>query len=527
MDSIALSVFASRIEAVCDEMGAVLKRVAFSPNIKDRLDFSCAVFDADGELCAQAAHIPVHLGSMAYAAKDIVRSLHWQPGDMVVLNDPYLGGTHLPDITLIAPLFYDNRLTGFVANRAHHADIGASSPGSMPVSSHLDEEGLLIPPTHLLRNNQLDETVMQNMLGALQNPLQSHGDFSAQISANRRGLLRLGELLQTMGRDSYLQALQALNDYAARLAQQAMQQIPDGVYHFRDVMDDDGQGHNDLPIQVCIRIEAGQADVDFSGTAAQVKGNINCPLSVAAAAVFYVFRCFLPDNAPACAGSFRHIRLSAPVGSLLNAQRPAAVTAGNVETSSRVVDVVLGALAQAVVEKIPAASHGSMNNLAMGAEASAEHAAWDYYETMGGGMGGSAQYDGLSGVQTHMTNTLNTPVEVLEMNYPLRLNRYSLRTDSAGAGEHHGGEGIERSYTLLSDCHVTVLSERRRHAPWGIKAGLIQAVGETQPAETDSVNGAVGENRVNGKLFPAKFSARLSAGDVVTIKTPGGGGYTA
>jgi N-methylhydantoinase B len=328
-----------------------------------------------------------------------------------------------------------------------------------------------------------------------------------------------------MGHDSYLQALQALNDYAARLAQKAMQQIPDGVYRFRDVMDDDGQGHSDLPIEVCIRIEAGRVDVDFSGTAAQVKGNINCPLSVAAAAVFYVFRCFMPDNAPACAGSFRHISLSAPVGSLLNAQRPAAVTAGNVETSSRVVDVVLGALAQAVVEKIPAASHGSMNNLAMGAEAGAGHLAWDYYETMGGGMGGNAQHDGLSGVQTHMTNTLNTPVEVLEMNYPLRLNHYRLRAGSAGDGMHRGGEGVERSYTLLSDCHVTVLSERRTHAPWGIDGGEIQT-GEAQADDVHKANGAVGENRVNGKLYPAKFSVRLRAGDVVTIRTPGGGGYT-
>ena len=510
MDSIELSVFASRIEAVCDEMGAVLKRVAFSPNIKDRLDFSCAVFDSRGELCAQAAHIPVHLGSMAFAAKDIVRKMTWQPGDMVVLNDPYLGGTHLPDITLIAPLFLQRQLIGFVANRAHHADIGASSPGSMPISSHLDEEGLLIPPTHLLKRDKEVTEVMRSILSTLQNPIESHGDFSAQISANRRGLKRLQELLEIMGVDNYRQALIALNNYAAKIAENSMHEIQSGIYEFMDVMDDDGQGNKNIQIKVSININEGKAHVDFNGTADQVKGNINCPLSVVAAAVFYVFRCFLPNNTPACAGTFRHISLNAPKGCLLNAQRPAAVTAGNVETSTRIVDVVMGAMAKAMREKIPAASHGSMNNLAMGAEKNTQCKAWDYYETIGGGMGASCLYNGLSGVQTHMTNTLNTPIEVLEMNYPLRVNKYALHDGSGGKGQHCGGEGLIRSYTLLQDAHVTLLTERRVNKPWGINA---------QP-------GAVGENIINDKMFPAKGSAFLKAGDSVTIKTPGGGGYT-
>ena len=509
MDSIELSVFASRIEAVCDEMGAVLKRVAFSPNIKDRLDFSCAVFDAQGELCAQAAHIPVHLGSMAFAAKDIVRQMNWQPGDMVVLNDPYLGGTHLPDITLIAPVFFQQQLMGFVANRAHHADIGASSPGSMPMSSHLDEEGLLIPPTYLLKNNKEIREVMGSILSSLQNPTESHGDFSAQISANRRGLMRLQELLEVMGVNNYTQALMALNEYAAKIVESAMQEIKSGIYEFMDVMDDDGQGNENIIIKVTIKIDNGKAHVDFNGTAEQVKGNINCPLSVVAAAVFYVFRCFLPSYTPACAGAFRHISLSAPKGCLLNAQRPAAVTAGNVETSTRIVDVVMGALAKALPQKIPAASHGSMNNLAMGAEANAECNAWDYYETIGGGMGASNFYNGLSGVQTHMTNTLNTPVEVLEMNYPLRVNQYALREGSGGKGEYHGGEGLIRSYTLLQDTQVSLLTERRTNKPWGINAE----------------SGSAGENIINGLLSPAKVSKFLKAGDSVIIKTPGGGGY--
>ena len=510
MDSIELSVFASRIEAVCDEMGAVLKRVAFSPNIKDRLDFSCAVFDAQGELCAQAAHIPVHLGSMAFAAKDIVRHMSWQPGDMVVLNDPYLGGTHLPDITLIAPVFFQQQLIGFVANRAHHADIGASSPGSMPISSHLDEEGLLIPPTYLLKEDREVEVVMTTILSSLQNPAESHGDFSAQISANRRGLKRLYELLEIMGVNSYQRALIALNNYAEKIADNAMQEIKTGLYEFVDVMDDDGQGNENIKIKVAINIVDGVAYVDFNGTDNQVKGNINCPLSVVAAAVYYVFRCFLPENTPACAGTFRCISLSVPKGSLLNARRPAAVTAGNVETSTRIVDVVMGAMAKAIPEKIPAASHGSMNNLAMGAEKSTGFSAWDYYETIGGGMGASHLYNGISGVQTHMTNTLNTPVEVLEMSYPLRVNQYALRKDSGGKGEHNGGAGLIRSYTLLQDAHVTLLTERRSNQPWGINAE----------------SGAAGENIISDQLFPAKFSKFLKAGECVSIKTPGGGGYT-
>lgn len=514
MDVIALSVFFSRIEAVCDEMGAVLRRVAFSPNIKDRLDFSCAVFDTEGELCAQAAHIPVHLGSMAFAAKDIVSKINWQAGDMVVLNDPYLGGTHLPDITLIAPVFYQKQLLGFVANRAHHADIGAASPGSMPVSSELSQEGLVIAPTHLLKNGEEVPEVMQEFLSVLQNPQQSHGDFSAQISANRRGVLRLLELIDTDGAKAYQQSLVELNNYAARIARDATGEIKNGVYSFADVMDDDGQGNNDIVIKASIKIMDSTIHVNFDGTAQQVAGNINCPLSVAAAAVYYVFRCLMPAHTPACAGSFRNISLSAPKGCLLNARRPAAVAAGNVETSTRIVDVIIGALAKALPEKMPAASHGSMNNLAMGSSGISSNSgnkfAWDYYETIGGGMGANYLYSGLSGVQTHMTNTLNTPVEVLEMSYPVRVDRYSLRKNSAGEGEHNGGQGLIRSFTVLQDTHITLLTERRIHAPWGVNAA----------------DGAIGQNLLNGKIQSSKFSKKIKAGDNLTIKTPGGGGYS-
>jgi N-methylhydantoinase B len=507
MDAIALSLFASRISAVCDEMGAVLQRSAFSPNIKDRLDFSCAVFDADGLLCAQAAHIPVHLGSMAYAMAGIVNSLQWQAGDMVVVNDPYLGGTHLPDVTLIAPLFVGGQCAGFVANRAHHADIGASSPGSMPISRSLDEEGLLIPPTHLLRAGELQADVMQRITSATRNPVAGQGDFAAQMSANHTGVKRMQALVQEIGVDGYQQFLQALNDYASRLAHTALREIPDGSYAFSDVMDDDGQDQQSIPIHVNITVQDGEINVDFDGTAQQVPGNINCPLSVAAAGVYYVFRCLMPEQTPACAGSFRHIHISAPVGCLLNAQRPAAVAAGNVETSTRVVDVVCGALARAIPDRIPAASHGSMNNVAMGSN---ESPRWDYYETIGGGMGAGRDGGGLSGVQTHMTNTLNTPIESLEMHYPLRVVRYALRDASGGKGARPGGDGLVREFEFLGPTSVTLLTERRRSSPWGMAGGS---------------NGQAGDNRLNGKPLPGKLSLQLQAGDRLSIATPGGGGY--
>ena len=508
MDAIELSLFSSRIEAVCEEMGAVLRRTAFSPNIKDRLDFSCAVFDAEGQLCAQAAHIPVHLGSMAYAMRDIVGSLEWGEGDMVVVNDPFLGGTHLPDVTVIAPLFVADTLLGFVANRAHHADIGGQAPGSMPISRSLEEEGVVIPPSHLVRAGDLNEELLAHILGTTGNSHELHGDFAAQMSANRSGVTRLGQLIGNMGVEFYRQALAELNDYAERLAHAALEAIPDGSYRFSDRLDDDGLGNTDLAIVATVKAEGGQIEVDFSGTAGQTAGNVNCPLSVAAAGVYYVFRCLMPEHTPACAGAFRPIAISAPRGSLLNAERPAAVAAGNVETSSRVVDVICGALAQALPERIPAASHGSMNNLAMGARSEAGR--WDYYETMGGGMGAGAQGGGLSGLQTHMTNTLNTPIEVLEMNYPLRLRRYALRTGSGGAGHRRGGDGLVREFEFLGPAQVTLLTERRRHAPWGLAGGS---------------DGAPGENRLNGELLPGKTSVMVKAGDRLSVATPGGGGW--
>lgn len=510
ISSIDLAIFASRLDAVCDEMGVALRQAAFSPNIRDRLDFSCAVFDRSGQLAAQAAHIPVHLGSMAFAMADIVADVDWADGDMLVLNDPYLGGTHLPDVTLVAPLFVAGELTAFVVCRAHHADIGASAPGSMPISASLHEEGLLIPPSHLMRAGCIVETVLDRILGATRNPSDARGDFLAQISANRVGIKRLERLVAGMGRTAFEAALVDLNDYGERLARAALASIPDGVYRFEDLMDDDGQGTLDIPIRLAMRVSASGVHLDFAGTSSQVRGNINCPLAVTAAAVLYVFRCLMPPQTPACAGSFRPVTLEAPEGSLVNARRPAAVAAGNVETSTRVVDVVMGALAQVLPERIPAASHGSMSNLAMGS--AAPGAAWDYYETIGGGMGAGALGGGWSGVQTHMTNTLNTPIEVLEARLPLRVERYGLRLGSGGAGRRRGGDGIVRELCFLAQTEVTLLTERRRHRPWGIAGGQ---------------SGLSGRNLLNGREVSGKVELSLQAGDRLTIETPGGGGWGA
>lgn len=503
--AIELAIFVSRTEAVCAEMGALLQRAAFSPNIKDRLDFSCALFDRDGMLFAQAAHIPVHLGSMAFAMSSIVDGTDWHDGDMLVVNDPFLGGTHLPDVTMIAPLFYEGELIAFVANRAHHANIGAESPGSMPLSRTIDEEGMVIPPTLFMRNN----TIIEEVFGTLtQMPgADTSGDFAAQISANTAGIRRLKEIVGAMSEDAFDEALVAMNDYGRRLAKVALDQIPRGDYQFQDLMDGNGFGQEDVLLNVIIRV-GDEIVVDFEGTSAQVEGNINCPLSVAAAGVYYAFRCLMPEATPNCAGTFSQITIKAPLGCLVNAERPAATAAGNVETSMRVVDVVLGALAQALPNEIPAASQGTMNNVAMG-----NHdipCPWDYYETIGGGMGASRNRAGLSAVQSHMTNTLNTPIESLESHYPLRVREYSIRRRSGGKGHRQGGDGLVREFEFLGETEVTLLTERRLRGPWGLEGGE---------------SGLPGKQTLDGEILAGKVSFRASPGQILRVETPGGGGF--
>lgn len=538
MDGIELALLTRRTQAICDEMGVVLRRTAFSPNIKDRLDYSCALFDIGGELFAQAAHIPVHLGSMAYAMADVVATIRWQPGDVAMFNDPYLGGTHLPDVTVVTPVFVDGRHVGFAANRAHHADIGADQPGSMPLSRTLTEEGVVIAPMLLLRDGEVPAAaaaVLARLAGTSVGGGKPQGvpdgepdvdadsiegwqqrpelaDFLAQLSSARIGAQRMAELVERLGVGVFGAGVEALNDYAERLAREALAALPAGQWSARDLLDGDGLeagvGVVDVPIAVCVTVDQRGVEVDFSGTGDQVGGNLNCPLSVAAAAVFYVFRCLMPAHTPATAGAFRPIRLHAPLGCLLNAQRPAAVAAGNVETSMRVVDVLLKALAPALPDRIPAASQGTMNNLAMGARGA--DGDWDYYETLAGGTGAHANGAGLDAVHSHMTNTLNTPVESLEAHYPLQVERYALRRGSGGAGRYRGGDGVVRVYRFLAAAEISLLTERRRHAPWGLAGGA---------------DGRPGGAWLNDEPLPGKASFRVEAGDVLRLETPGGGGY--
>ncbi|MCY4017123.1 MAG: hydantoinase B/oxoprolinase family protein [Gammaproteobacteria bacterium] len=505
MNPVELNLFASRVAAICDEMGVVLRRAAFSPNIKDRLDFSCALFDSRGRLFAQAAHIPVHLGSMAYAMGGVVRRFDWVEGDMAVFNDPYLGGTHLPDVTLVAPVFHGGELAGFVANRAHHANIGCDTPGSMPLSETLAEEGEIIPPTLLYRGGELRADVRlpgsENGLG---------GDFAAQAGANQVGARRLGRLLDALGIDAYRAGIAQLNDYAERIARNALGELAEGSFRFRDFLDDDGFSDHPVPLELELRLRDGAAELDFSASADQVRGNLNCPEPVVAAAAFYCFRCLFPERAPVCDGLFRPLRLIVRKGSVLNANAPAAVAAGNVETSMRLVDLIFGALAQALPGRIPAASQGTMNNVAMGAADSANGERWDYYETLAGGMGAGPRWPGLHARHSHMTNTLNTPVESLEMHYPLRVRRYALRAGSGGAGRNRGGDGLVREYEFLAPASLSLLSERRRIPPWGLQGGEA---------------GQTGENQLNGKPLPAKCTLQVAAGDRLVLSTPGGGGF--
>lgn len=503
-DSIALAIFASRLEAICETMGARLKRAAFSPNIRDRLDYSCALFDANGGLLAQATHIPVHLGSMAWAMTGLARHCDWVAGDCLILNDPYRGGTHLPDITVIVPVFDRQRLIGFAANRAHHADIGSASAGSMPLSTHLEEEGVLIPPSHLYRGGTLDQALLESIIRPMARPELARADFRAQVAAARHGAESLSRLSAELGHETF-EALKAdLNDYAARIATHLLSELPRGRVEASDRLDDDGQGSRDIPINVTVELSATHFAVDFTGTAGQVAGNLNCPLSVTAAAVYYVFRCLLPGETPNCAGALAPVRIEAPAGCLVNARHPAAVAAGNVETSQRIVDVLLRALAELMPGRIPAASQGTMNNIAMGGRD------WSYYETLAGGCGASREAPGRTAVHSHMTNTLNSPVEVLESLYPLRILRYAVRRDSGGAGRHRGGDGVIREYEFLDHADLCLLTERRHRGPWGL---------------ADGDDGRAGINLLDRKRQPAKFQCAVEAGQVLRVETPGGGGY--
>jgi len=516
IDPVTLAVFNHRFAAIAEEMGGALCRSAFSPNIKERRDFSCAVFDAAGALVAQAAHIPVHLGSAGLSVQAAIAAVRMRRGDVVVLNDPFAGGTHLPDVTVVAPVFVGaaRRPVAYVANRAHHADIGGASPGSMPLATEVYQEGLRLPPVRLVAGGRLVADVLTLFLANTRVAEERRGDLLAQLAALRLGEQRVAALVQTAGPGAATLAMAALQAYSERLLRAALRRLPRGVYRAVDWMDDDGLLARRIPLRVAVRLAGDRAVVDFSGTAPQVPGGINANHAVTLAAVLYSFQSLAESDIPANAGLLRPLRVVTPPGTLVNARFPAAMAGGNVETSQRIVDVVWRALAQAAGDRVPAASNGSMNNCALGGYDPGRGRHFAYYETIGGGAGGGPHGPGLAGVHTHMTNTLNTPVEVLEAAYPLRVTRYGFRPGSGGRGHHPGGDGIVRELEFLAPATVTLLTERRRLRPYGLRGG--------QP-------GQAGRNflRRAGRTtpLPAKITLSVTPGDRILVLTPGGGGW--
>jgi N-methylhydantoinase B len=517
-DPIRTEMMKHRLVSVAEEMGARLQRAAFSPNIKERCDFSCAVFDASGNLVAQAAHIPVHLGAMPLSVQACLESLTLSPGDVAMVNDPYRGGTHLPDLTVVSPIFVGATspptLLGLVANRAHHADIGGMSAGSMPLSQEIFQEGLIIPPVKLMVGDKKNDDIRRILLANVRTPEERMGDLQAQLAANQIGGERMRAMAERFGVQPLLAEMDALLRYSERMTRQLISTLPNGCYRFEDALDNDGFTEKPADIRVAIMIEDEQVTVDFSGTDVQRPGSINAVYPVTLSAVAYVFRCVLGLDIPANSGCLRPIHVIAPEGTLVNARRPAAVAAGNVETSQRIVDVLLGALAQACPDRIPAASQGTMNNLTIGGWDQRNNRPFAYYETIGGGMGAGPQFDGANGRHSHMTNTLNTPVEAVEYAYPFRIARYALREKSGGSGQHHGGEGIVRTYQFLQPAEVTLLSDRRITKPYGLEGGA-----PGQPGRNELKRKGI-EQEVSGKC-----SFAVEVGDALTIETPGGGGF--
>jgi len=510
---ILLEVFKNRFAAISEEMGVTLTRTAFSPNIKERRDLSCAVFDARGDMVAQAAHIPVHLGSMPLSVKAAIEAAPMAEGDMVMLNDPYRGGTHLPDITLVAPVYCGGpEPSFFAACRAHHADVGGMTSGSMPLSTSLFQEGVIIPPVTLVRAGEVVPDVMRLVLANVRTPLEREGDFAAQIMANVTGVRRLRELVEKYGLSTVSAYAQALTDYAERLTRARIAAIPDGIYEFADVMDGDGVGIEDAAIRLRLEIAGDRAVLDFTASDDQVRGSVNAVRSITLSAVLYCFRALISGDVPTNAGILRPLEVRTRRGSILDAAFPAAVAGGNVETSQRVVDVVLGALARAVPEAVPAASQGTMNNVTIGGTHAGRPFA--YYETLAGGTGAGARGDGESAVHSHMTNTLNTPVEALEYSYPFRVREYSVRRGTGGAGKRRGGDGMVREIELLAEAEITVLSERRVHAPYGLAGGKPGACGRNVIIDGETV-----------REMPGKFSTAVNRGARLRMETPGGGGW--
>ncbi len=521
IDPATLEIFKNLFHSIAEEMGAALRRTAFSPNIKERRDYSCAVFDGRGRVAAMGDHMPVHLGSMPQSVAAAIEALPLGPGDIAMLNDPFAGGTHLPDITLVMPVFgaggklpAGSKPLFYVADRAHHSDIGGAQPASMGLHEEIYQEGFRMPPVFLARAGRIQKDILSTLLANVRTPGEREGDLMAQVAACRLGARRLEETLRKYGRRKLSLYLEALQQYSAKLMRRALSQIPAGDYRAEDFLDDDGYGPDPVRLQVAIRIRRGRAVVDFAGSSPQCRGGVNAVLAITASAVFYVFRCLLGEDVPACAALMEPITLVAPEGSVVNARPPAAVAAGNVETSQRIVDVLFRALAQALPQRIPAASSGSMNNLSFGGIDPVTGRPFAYYETIAGGMGARPTADGLSGVHTHMTNSLNTPVEALESHFPVRVRRTSLRRNSGGKGRFRGGEGIVREIEFLTQVRGSILSDRRRFRPYGLAGGEAG-----QPGTNKLTSGG------RSRKLPSKATFSAPAGSVLKIQTPGGGGW--
>ena len=515
IDPVQLEIFKSLFHAIAEEMGATLKRTAFSPNIKERRDYSCALFDASGDMIAQGDHMPVHLGSMPLSVKAAIENRDIHPGDMIVLNDPYAGGTHLPDITLVSGVFHEGTLRFYVASRAHHSDVGGMSPGSMPIAEEIYQEGLRIPPVKLVSAGVINRDVWDIILYNVRTPLEREGDLAAMFASNRTGERRLLEVVGKYGWTTVRKYVSEILNYSERMTRLAIRAIPNGDYKAEDFLDDDGVRKSPVRISVRMRVRGDNVEVDFSGSDPQVQGSVNSVYAITASAVFYVFRTLVEVSIPSNAGGMRPIRIIAPEGTIVNALPPAAVCGGNVETSQRIVDVLYRCLAFALPDRIPAASQGTMNNVTFGGVDPRTGQVVAYYETVCGGMGARPHLDGISGVHTHMTNSMNTPVEAFEHSYPARIVRYALRHNSGGKGLNRGGDGVIREIRFLSRTQVTVLSDRRVFPPFGQNGG------------EDGLRGYNTIRRADGLIeeMPGKFTALLETGDVLSIATPGGGGW--
>ena len=518
VDGVTLEVLRNGLSAVAEEMNASLTRTAFSPNIKERRDCSCALFDANGAMITQAENIPVHLGAMPSSVAEAIRAYPidaLEPGDGILLNDPFRGGAHLPDLTLISPIFIEDELLGFAANRAHHADIGGAEAGSVAASSRsIYEEGLRIPPVRFVEEGTINEELMAVVEANTRAPRERRGDLRAQRAANEVGVTRAKELVARHGLDTVEAAVDEFQAYSERRMRSELESIPDGTYHFQDVIEDDGRGNEGLPIAASIHASGDTIEIDFSGSAAQTVGAVNAVRAVTLSACYYAMRAITDPDIPPNAGCYRPITVESPEGSIVNATAPAAVVGGNLETSQRIVDVIFGALSESVPDRVMAASQGTMNNLTFGGIDPRTGEEFAFYETQPGGFGARTGADGMDGVQVHMTNTLNTPIEVIETAYPLRVRTYALRPNSGGAGRYRGGLGVRKDFEVLTETSCSVMGERRRTRPFGIMGGECGTPGnDTLVREGQETP------------IPSKSSHTLEAGTVVRIRTPGGGGY--